>query len=251
MNKPPISSSSSSVIASYRRHRGQRGPNIVYILAGALVLGGVIMLIVWLSGPGQPLNTLFATDTPTPTITSTPTNTSLPTETPTITPTPTETPTITPSAPFNYTVQEGDSLAVIAERFGLGDDGIPLILYLNQFDPESAARPGIDPTTQIVYPGLQIWIPNPGLELPTATPIPSDLPRGTKIEYVVQNGDSLAGIASKFNSTVDEIIAENELADPNAIYVGQLLVVPANLVTPTATFPPTSTPSTPVPPTAP
>jgi LysM repeat protein len=94
-----------------------------------------------------------------------------------------------------------------------------------------------------VYPGLEIIVPNPGMPFPTATPIPPDLPRGTKIDYVVQSGDSLANIASIFNSTVEAIIEENDLADPNAIYVGQLLVVPANLVTPTPTLPPTSTPA--------
>lgn len=240
MNKPLVQSSTSSVINAYRKRRQQRGPNIFYIIAGVLVLGGLILIISWLSQPGQPLNALFATDTPTPTVTFTPTLTPLPSETPTITPTPTETTTATPSAPFTYTVQEGDSLAVIAERFGLGDDGIPLILLLNPYNEETGT--GIDPTTQIVYPGQQITIPNPGMPFPTATPIPPDLPRGTKINYVVQFGDSLATIASKFNSTVDAIIEENELADPNAIYVGQLLVVPANLVTPTATLPPTSTP---------
>jgi LysM repeat protein len=230
------------VINSYRRRRQQRGPNLIYIAAAVLILGGLVLLIMWLSGPGQPLNSLFATDTPTPTVTFTPSLTPLPSETPTITPTPTETATGTPSAPFTYTVQEGDSLAVIAERFALGDNGIPLILLLNPFNADTGT--GIDPTTQIVYPGQQITIPNPGMQLPTATSIPPNLPRGTKLKYVVQAGDSLATIASKFNSTVEAIIAENDLADPNAIYVGQLLVVPANLVTPTATPPPTSTPST-------
>ncbi len=214
---------------------------MIYIIAGVLVLGGVILLIVWLSGPGQPLNALFATDTPTPTVTQTPSLTPIPTETPTITPTASQTSTTTPSAPFTYTVQDGDSLAVIAERFALGDNGIPLILLLNPYNEDDGT--GIDPTTQIVYPGQQIIIPNPGMPFPTATSIPADLPRGTKLNYVVQSGDSLAAIASLFNSTVDAIIAENELADPNAIYVGQLLVVPANLVTPTATLPPTSTPA--------
>lgn len=241
MNKLPAQSSTSSVINSYRKRRQQRGPNLIYIIAAVLVLGGLIMIIFWLSQPGQPLNSLFATDTPTPTVTFTPTLTPLPSETPTITPTPTQTATSTPSAPFTYTVQEGDSLAVIAERFGLGENGIPLILLLNPYSEETGT--GIDPTTQIVYPGQQITIPNPGMPLPTATPIPPGLPRGTKINYVVQSGDSLAIIASKFNSTVEAIIEENDLADPNAIYVGQLLVVPANLVTPTATFPPTSTPA--------
>jgi LysM repeat protein len=241
MNRPPVTTSTSSVINSYRKRRKQRGPNIIYIIAGALILGGIILLIVWLSGPGQPLNTLFATDTPTPTLTRTPTLTPIPSETPTITPTATETPTSTPAAPFTYTVQEGDSLAVIAERFALGDNGIPLILLLNPYNEETGT--GIDPTTQIVYPGQQITIPNPGMQLPTATSIPANLPRGTLLEYVVQSGDSLAVIASLFNSTVEAIIEENELPDPNAIYVGQLLVVPANLVTPTATLGFTSTPA--------
>ena len=51
----------------------------------ALVVLGVILLLVWLTRPNQPLGGLFATDTPTPTLTFTPTNTSIPSETPTIT----------------------------------------------------------------------------------------------------------------------------------------------------------------------
>ncbi len=229
-----------------RKHTGN--PNIVLILAGVLVLGGLVLMGFWLSQPGKALNALFATDTPTPTLTFTPSITPLPSDTPTITPTATQTTTVTPSAPFTYTVQEGDSLAVIVQKFGLDENGIKLILILNPFNPDTGT--GIDPTTQIVYPGLQLTIPNPGMELPTATPIPPNLPRGTKIEYTVESGDSLALIASKFNSTEEAIIKENNLADPNAINVGQLLVIPVNLVTPTATRPPTSTPATPSAPTA-
>lgn len=237
--------STSSVISSYRKRRQQSNIFFVYGAAGLLILAGLVLLILWLTGPSQPLNALFATDTPTPTLTYTPTLTPIPTDTPTITPTATETLTPTASSPFTYTVQEGDSLSSISDQFGLGDNGIPLILLLNPYDEASGA--GIDPTTQIVYPGQEITIPNPGMELPTSTPIPPDLPRGTKVTYVVQSGDSLAGIASDFNSTVDDIVKTNDLADANAIYVGQQLTIPVNLVTPTATRPPTSTPRTPVP----
>ena len=80
-------------------------PNIITILAGLFILGGIALLIFWLAGPSKPINALFATDTPTPTMTFTPTNTSTPTETPTITPTYTITPLVTSSTPFNYTVQ--------------------------------------------------------------------------------------------------------------------------------------------------
>lgn len=240
-NRPPISPSSSDVLSSYRKRRARRNPNLIYILAGVFVLGGLGLLVYWGSGPGKPLNTLFATDTPTPTVTFTPTNTSAPTETPTITSTATVTATPTFSTPFNYTVQEGDYLALIVEKYALGEDGIALILLLNPYNSDTGI--GIDPSTQIVSPGQVILLPNPGMELPTATPIPPDLPRGTKVEYTVQTGDTLAGIASSFNSTEEEIIKENGIADPNALFVGQLLVIPVNLVTATPTRPPTSTPA--------
>ncbi len=240
MSKPP---STSNVLSSYRKRRQPLNPMIIYGAAGLLILAGLIMLVIWLSGPNKPLNTLFATKTPTPTITPTSTSTPTPTETPTITPTFTETPTPTPSAPFDYKVQEGDYLFSIAEKFNLGPTGIPLMLLLNPYTFEGADY-SINPKTQIVYPGQTIRIPNPGMELPTATPVPADLPRGTKITYTVQPNDTLAGIAARFNSTVDAIMKENNLTNPNAIYVGQQLIIPVNLVTPTATRLPTSTPIT-------
>jgi LysM repeat protein len=237
--------STRSVIESYRKRRQQNQAFIIWGGAALLILIGVILLVIWLTGPSKPLNALFATETPTPTLTFTPTTTFTPTETPTITMTFTETPTSTPSGPFTYVVQEGEFLFTIAEKFNLGNDGVALILLLNPLDVENGV--GIDPTTQIVYPGQVITIPNPGMELPTATPIPADLSRGTIVTYTIQSGDTLAGIAALFNSTVDDIIEENELEDPNAIFVGQQLDIPVNLVTATATFPPTSTPITPGP----
>lgn len=231
-NRPP---STSNVIKSYRKRRMQRGPLLVYG-AIALVVVGVILLVVWLMGPGQPLGAMFATDTPTVTVTSTPTNTTTPTATATITETPTVTFTPTPSEPFPYTIQEGDTLPALAERFNLGDDGVLLILDYN---------PVILENDGIYFVGQTIIIPPPGTQRATATPIPANLPRGTRIEYSVLPGDTLAGIAAKFNSRVDDIIAANDLEDANALLVGQVLQIPANLVTATATLPPTSTPVTP------
>lgn len=247
-NRPPISSSPSNSLNAFRKRKMRGGPNIVYIVAGVLVLGGVALLVVWLTGPSKPLNTLFATETPTPTLTFTPTNTSTPSETPTSTSTATITATATFSSPFTYTVQDGDYLALIVEKYNLGDDGIALILLLNPYGgiaTDTGLPIGIDPSTQNIVPGQVILLPNPGMVLPTATPIPADLPRGTKLNYTIQAGDTLAGIASKFNSTEEAIIEENNITDPNAIQVGQLLVIPVNLVTPTPTRPPTSTPITP------
>lgn len=204
---------------------------------GAIVLVavGLVILGTTLIGPGKPINNLFATDTPTPTLTYTPTNTSTPTSTPTETLTPTITNTPTPSAPFTYIIQEGDSLVLIAEKFQLADDGITLILSLNPVIAENAG---------IIFPGQQILIPNPDMRAPTATLIPGDIPRGTKLEYTVLPGDTLAGIAAKFNSTVDAIMSENDIEDANALQAYQVLIIPVNMVTPTATRPPTSTPVT-------
>ena len=231
--------STRSVIDKYRKRRQQNQVFIVWGGAVLLILIGIILLVVWLTGPSKPLSGLFATETPTSTLTFTPTLTSTPTETLTITPTFTETPTPTRNAPYTYIVQEGDYLATIAEKENLGPDGVALILLLNPYTEASGT--GIDPTTQIIYPGQEILLPFPGMPLPTSTPIPADLQRGTKLTYIVQAGDTLAGIAALFNSTMDDIVTENNLDDPNAIFVGQQLTIPANLVTATATFPPTST----------
>lgn len=249
-NRPPISSSPSSSIASFRKRRRRGGPNIIYLIAGVLVLGGVLLLIAWLVGPSKPMNKFFATETSTPTLTFTPTNTSTPTETPTVTSTATITPTATFSSPFTYTVQAGDYLELISQNYNLGDDGIQLILLLNPYGGinENTGFPiGIDPQTQNILPGQVITLPNPGMQLPTATTVPLDLPRGQKVDYVVQAGDSLARIAALFNSTEEDIIKDNNITDPNAIQVGQLLIISVNMVTPTATRPPTSTPITPGP----
>lgn len=241
--------STRSVIDKYRKRRQQNQVFIVWGGAALLILIGLILLVIWVTGPSKPLSNLFATETPTPTITPSPTSTSTPTMTATVTETATVTFTPTPSGPFTYTVQEGDYLALIVEKYNLGDNGIALILLLNPYQgvDEGTGLPiGIDENNNIV-PGMDLLLPNPGMPLPTSTPLPTDLARGTKLTYTVQAGDTLAGIASLFNSTVDDIITENELDDPNAIFVGQQLIIPANMVTATATRPPTSTPITPGP----
>lgn len=219
-----------------RRRRSPIGPRVFAIVAILFVVGGLVLLGNALIGPGKPISNMFATDTPTPTLTYTPTNTATATATSTETLTPTITNTATPSAPFLYTILEGENLVVIAEKFQLAEDGIPLILDLN---------PSIADNQGVIFPGQQIWIPNPGMRRPTSTPIPAELGRGTRLEYTVLPGDTLAGIAAKFNSTVEAIMELNEIEDANALQAYQVLIIPVNMVTATATRPPTSTPITP------
>jgi LysM repeat protein len=78
------------------------------------------------------------------------------------------------------------------------------------------------------------------MDFPTPTPLPPNLRRGAEIEYFVMPGDSIKIIAEKFLSTVEDIIEANELDDPNAIFPGQILIVPYRMITPT--FGPSPTP---------
>lgn len=220
------------IIGSYKR-RQQVLPFAMWGAAVLLIVVGIIILIVWLVGPNKPQISLFASATPTSTSTSTPTPVT-PTSTATLTPTVTETstPTLTPtrSGPIEYQVEEGDTCYDIAVEF---DVDLLVLLAINNF--EAGTCP--------IQPGDTIIIPAPNQEMPTATPWPTGLPRGTKLEYVVQSGDTLDLIAAKFLSTVDAIIEENDLDNANQINVGQILIVPVNLVTPAPTSVPTVTPT--------
>ena len=233
LNRTPPKSS--STISSYRKKRQLQGPVMMYG-AIALVVLGFLLLVYWLTRPEQPLGQFFATDTPTVTVTFTPTITFTPSITPTITETPSPTITLTPSGPQSYTVVEGDTLVSIAERFNLGPDGPLLIFYEN---------PTVQANNGGIFVGDVITIPAPGSVLPTTTPIPANLPRGTLIEYTILPGDTLAGIAAKFNSLPENIIEENSIENANALIAGEPLQIPVNLVTATATLPSTSTPITP------
>jgi LysM repeat protein len=59
--------------------------------------------------------------------------------------------------------------------------------------------------------------------------VPTPTPAGL---YVVQPGDTLGGLAEEFGTTVEEIMAANGLTDPNAIEVGQTLLIPSRLSSP-------------------
>ena len=67
--------------------------------------------------------------------------------------------------------------------------------------------------------------------------IPSPTPSGV---YVVQPNDTLSGLAEDFGTSVEELMAANNLTDPNAIQAGQTLIIPA-LITGTLPLSDTST----------
>lgn len=49
-----------------------------------------------------------------------------------------------------------------------------------------------------------------------------------KIEYTVQRGNTLSGIARRFGTTVREIANINNIANPNLIFPGEKLIIPTN-----------------------
>ncbi|MCR4431618.1 MAG: BsuPI-related putative proteinase inhibitor [Tepidanaerobacteraceae bacterium] len=71
------------------------------------------------------------------------------------------------------------------------------------------------------------------------------------IRYVVRSGDTLFAIAERHGTTVEAIMSANNLADPDIIFVGQVLLIPVEgpAVPPMQPFPPF--PPGPMPPSGP
>jgi len=59
-----------------------------------------------------------------------------------------------------------------------------------------------------------------------AVPVDAQEPTPDAPVYVVQPGDTLFSIAQRFSTTVETIVAANEIADPSLIGVGQKLIIP-------------------------
>ncbi len=193
-----------------------------------LAVGGLFLLAVvaaLLIGLYQLNAGSSPTATPTPTsaaaaATWTPTAPSL-TATVTLSPDLTLTPVGTPGASASplpqtdwptYTVQSGDTLIGIAVRFNVNLDDL---MDLNQLDQET------------IMPEQVLSIP------PTVIPWPEDGPFWHKVAA----GETLIGIATRYQVGVDEIKALNNLASDN-IWAGQELLIPA-----TGERPPTATPA--------
>ena len=223
----------SNIISSYRRQQ-QLGPFIIGAIAVVLVIVGIVVLVIWLTGPNRPASMRGPTATPTNTATLVPTDTATlppPTDTATVTPTftltPTATMTPTVSGPFEYIVLSTDNCIIIATKFNVD---VMVLIALNNLT-----------NSCIIQVGQKIMIPAPGQTLPSSTPVPTGLAAGTKITITVQSGDTLGGIAARYNSTVAAIMTLNNLTNANAIQLGQTLIIPVNIATAVPTRGPTFT----------
>lgn len=97
-----------------------------------------------------------------------------------------------------YTVNKGDTLHNIAEKFGSSVDAI-------------ARANGIIPPYKI-YPDQNLRVPI--------------FEEANFITYTVQPGDTLYSLAEYFGTTVGEIANANELEDPETIAINQILRIP-------------------------
>jgi LysM repeat protein len=112
-----------------------------------------------------------------------------------------------------YIVVRGDTLKSLANRFGSTVDSI------------LASNPSIT-NANVIYEGqrLTIYAAGPG------NPPPPPPPSGQT--YYVAKGDTLRKIAARFGTTVAVLIQMNSnISNPNVIYVGQAISVPAGAST--------------------
>ncbi len=70
---------------------------------------------------------------------------------------------------------------------------------------------------------------SPSLGSSSASPSPTDRSPEATAEpqtYKVKSGDTLSSIAKRFDTTVKKLQAANEISDPRALKVGQVLIIP-------------------------
>ncbi len=151
---------------------------------------------------------------------------SAPTPKPTPEPTPEPTPQPTPKPKptyYTYTIQPGDTVASIAEAYGIAQQ------YILWNNPEMGGDP------DFVIAGQEILIPSVD-----------------GIIYSVKLGDTLADIAARYEIDIETIVgfAPNRLASADSIIEGTRLVLPGAKPPPPPPPPPPSPTPTPEPPPA-
>ncbi len=109
---------------------------------------------------------------------------------------------------FTYTVAQGDSLTSLAKKFGVTQESI---LTLNGLTNPDALKAG-----------QTLKIPGQG-----ATTAGTSASAGPTT-YTVQPGDTLSKIAVKFGVTTKQLVAANDITNPDVLPVGKVLVISAD-----------------------
>jgi LysM repeat protein len=133
---------------------------------------------------------------------------------PVVTAIPTLVPTPTPTRiPQTYTVQAGDTLRNIAERFDVTVEDL-------------ASKNGI-PDPNNIFAGQKLELPQPGERLDTP-----ELEKSGADVYIVQSGDTLYAIAQDLGVSVESLAEINDITDPAQLFVGRHLNIPERQITP-------------------
>lgn len=189
---------------------------------GVLVAGcAALVVFVSCSSGKSAAPTTTAVTSPTSAIVTTTSSAPPPTASTTSIPdTPTTTTTVvrTLLSGSKYKIQPGDSLFAIAKSFGVTTNELV------------AANKITDPNHIVV--GAVLTIPAHSATTATTAKSTSTTAKSTtsttvKGTYTVKAGDSLTSIAAKFAVTMQALETANNITDPNKIYVGQVLHIPA------------------------
>jgi LysM repeat protein len=130
-----------------------------------------------------------------------------------------------------YTVQPGDNLFRIALRFNVS---LTTLAQANNIS-----------NVNLIFVGQVLTIPS-GSDTPAPTPLPGT-PRPTAAPtqppaggqtYTVQRGDTLNRIAQRFGLTFQVLAQANNISNPNRIFAGQVLTIPAGGSAPVPTAAP-------------
>ena len=120
-----------------------------------------------------------------------------------------------------YTVKSGDTLSAIANRFGMNYIQLAQINNIRNVN-----RIYVGQTLR-----LQAQVNNSTVSQPVhnntnnVKPAPAPTPTTNNAAYTVKSGDTLSGIASRFGVSYEQLARLNNIANPNRIYVGQVLRV--------------------------
>lgn len=103
----------------------------------------------------------------------------------------------------------------------------PILADVVESVPVETLIPTVPPIVLSLVPENRSNIPTPD---PTRTT--ADVPS----EHIVQSGDTLSGIASRYNISLDAILEANEFLNPNVIEVGQVITLPQLILEVTGDF---------------
>jgi len=148
------------------------------------------------------------------------------------------TPTPEPTRFLTHIVKAGENLISIATDYGTT---VEAIMEVNPIEDARSLRTG----QELIIPLVgSVGGPTPAPGAPTAPP------RGTEVViHVVQTGEGLLGIALQYDTSVEVIMAANNITDAQWIFAGQELLIPLGTPTPVPTPTPRPTPTpTPGPP---